>query len=387
MQRPFPEKRRILFLFSDAGGGHRSAAEAIIEAIQLEFGDTFTTWMVDIFKQYGPPIINQLPEWYPFMVRNRTAWKLWFKLTNGQDKVQAGMNVLWPYIRKSVGRILSENPCDMFVSVHPGANDALLRLLAVPHPPFISVVTELTNVHTVWYHPGVDLCIVPTQPAYHLALKNGLRPEQVRLVGLPVANCFCQPARDRRTLRQKLGWSPDQTAVLLVGGAEGMGPIEPIANAIASSHLPIELILVTGRNYALKRRLESRSWEIPVKIYGFVNEMPDFMHAADILVTKGGPGSICEGLNAGLPMIIHSYIPGQETGNINYVVENGVGIYAPTSTQVIEALRSWVLHPDQRLQVAAACKQLANPSAARQIAHILAGYLEPSLSTLEFQTA
>jgi 1,2-diacylglycerol 3-beta-galactosyltransferase len=380
MHHNLPEKRRILFLFSDAGGGHRSAAEAIIEALHLEFGDAFSVDMVDVFKQFGPPIVRQLPDWYPDMVRHRSAWKLLFELTNGQGRIQVGMNLIYPYVKTSASRILKENPCDLIVTVHPGANYALLKLMKNPRPALISVVTELTNVHSVWYHRGVDLCIVPTQQAGEIALRNGLCPEQVRVIGLPVADRFCQPAGDRMALRRRLGWSLEKTIVLLVGGGEGMGPMESTAGAIASSSLPIELVVVTGRNRALRQRLESRSWEIPVNVFGFVSEMPDFMRAADILVTKGGPGTISEGLNAGLPVIVYTFLPGQEEGNISYIVENGAGVYATTSEQVVNTIQSWATHPDLMLRVAAASRKLANPGAARQIAHVLASYLDPSLA-------
>lgn len=380
MNQTLLKGKKILFLFSDAGGGHRSAAEAIIEAIHSEYGDLISIEMVDILKQYGPSVINRLPDWYPWMVRNRSTWKLFFQLTNDQGRVQAGMRLIWPYIKGHVVRMLQEHPCDLFVSVHPGANDALLRLMGDHHPPFISVVTELTNVHSVWYHQGVDLCIVPTGEALEGAIASGLNPEKVRLVGLPVAKRFCHHPGDRLDLRRNLGWSQDQLIVLLVGGGEGMGPIEATARAIASLGLPIELVVVTGRNHKLRQRLENSIWDIPVRIYGFVENMPDFMCASDILVTKGGPGSVSEALNAGLPIIIYTFIPGQEEGNIQFIVDHGAGIYAPFPEQVVNTIRDWLTNPVLRQRFAKASRELGNPDAARQIAHILAGYLQPIAS-------
>jgi 1,2-diacylglycerol 3-beta-galactosyltransferase len=100
--------------------------------------------------------------------------------------------------------------------------------------------------------------------------------------------------------------------------------------------------------------------------------MPDFMRAADILVTKAGPGTISEALNAGLPMILYSRLPGQEDGNVNYVVSEGAGVWAPTPEQIVASLRLWINHPIERSQAAAACRRLARPQAARRIAQILA---------------
>jgi len=108
-----------------------------------------------------------------------------------------------------------------------------------------------------------------------------------------------------------------------------MGPLERNAEAIAESGLPAALVVVAGRNLKLKQRLEARSWPIPTFIYGFVRNMPDLMSAADILVTKAGPGTITEALNAGLPIILYSRLPGQEEGNVTYVTAEGAGIWAP----------------------------------------------------------
>ena len=76
---------RILFLFSDTGGGHRSATEAIIEALQLEVGDQVVTEMVDIFKEYSPRPLNRIPDLYPQLVRVPQAWGLGYRLSNGQQ--------------------------------------------------------------------------------------------------------------------------------------------------------------------------------------------------------------------------------------------------------------------------------------------------------------
>ena len=78
------KKPHILFLFSDTGGGHRSAAEAIIEALQLEYGDAVTTEMVDFFKSHAPLPLNKLPDWYPDMVKAPHLWGLSFKISDGR---------------------------------------------------------------------------------------------------------------------------------------------------------------------------------------------------------------------------------------------------------------------------------------------------------------
>jgi 1,2-diacylglycerol 3-beta-galactosyltransferase len=151
-----------------------------------------------------------------------------------------------------------------------------------------------------------------------------------------------------------------------------MGPLEQVARAIDRARLPAALMIIAGRNALLRERLESRSWSLPARVYGFVREMPDFMQAADVLITKAGPGTITEALNTGLPMILYSRLPGQEEGNVDYVTENGAGVWAPEPEAVVAVLQNWIDDPAQRQQYVQACRRLARPQAARQIARILA---------------
>ena len=299
------KRPRILFLFSDTGGGHRSASEAIIEALNLEFGERISTEMVDIFKDYAPQPFNRAPDFYPHMVRLPQAWKMGFVLSDGPRRTRLIVASAWPYVRQKVRTLVAQNPCNMIVSVHPIANGPLLWGLGSQHPPFITVVTDLVSTHAFWYHRRVDLCVVPTDMARQRALACGLKPEQVQVIGLPVADRFCQPPGDKIALRTRLGWPVEGLIILVVGGGEGMGPIEKVVHAIAQAFANSDtnsraaLVVVSGRNKHLKECLEATSWPIQTFIYGFVHEMPDFMRAADILVTKAGPGTICEAFNAG----------------------------------------------------------------------------------------
>lgn len=368
-----PSKRpHILFLFSDTGGGHRSATEAIIEALKLEFNDQVTTQMVDIFLDIAPRPLNYLPKWYPYMVRMPEVWGFSYRISNGTRRARVIVESAYPYVRRSLHRLINRNPADLIVSLHPLANDPFLHALGKKRPPFITVVTDLVTTHALWYHKAVDLCLVPTEAALQHALQEGLSPSQVQVVGLPVADRFCRPVGDPLALRQRLGWPPDRPVVLLVGGGEGMGPIEKTALAIAQANLPITLVIIAGRNQELQQRLKAHPWPMKTLIYGFVHEMPDFMQAANILVTKAGPGTISEALNAGLPMILYSRLPGQEEGNVDYVISEGVGVWAPKTSYIVSALKAWITHPRLLEMAAEACCQAARPEAARQIARILA---------------
>lgn len=372
MSPPFHKQPHILILYSDTGGGHRSAAEAISEALCAEYGSRLTVEMVDIFRQYAPVPLNRMPDLYPLMVRIPQAWELGYHLSDGQRRARLFTASLWPYVRKAAQGLVLHHPSDLVVSVHPLASSTVLHALGNRRPPFVIVVTDLVSTHALWYDRRADLCLVPTEPARQRALEQGLAPRRVEVVGLPVADRFCRPRPDRQALLARLGWPAKMPIILLVGGGEGMGPLETIARRIAEVEPPAALVVVAGRNHALRRRLEKETWPIPTRIYGFVREMPDFMHAADILVTKAGPGTISEAFNAGLPLVLYDRLPGQEDGNVSYVVSEGAGVWAPEPSQVVAVIQAWLELPEHREAVAAASRRLARPDSARRIAHLLA---------------
>jgi len=155
-----------------------------------------------------------------------------------------------------------------------------------------------------------------------------------------------------------------------------MGPVYETARAIARQSEKFGLALVAGRNQRLKARLEAATWEVPTFVYGFVTDMPELMQAASLLVTKAGPGTITEALNAGLPMVLYSHLPGQEEGNVDYVVEKGVGVWAPGPESAAAAVGRWLRRPEDIEKAAAVCEEIARPAAARHIAELIVGNLD-----------
>ncbi len=105
-----------------------------------------------------------------------------------------------------------------------------------------------------------------------------------------------------------------------------MGPLYRIACAISDAQLPLQLVIIAGRNRGQRRKLDATPWKIPVIVNGFVTDMPDWMRASDVIITKAGPGTIMEALACGLPVLLSGFLPGQEEGNVTFVEQNQVGV-------------------------------------------------------------
>jgi 1,2-diacylglycerol 3-beta-galactosyltransferase len=370
MQPIHNRRPKILVLFSDTGGGHRSAAQAILESLELKHDDQYEVDMVDVFRAYAPYPLNRMPDLYPEMVKTPRLYRIAYQMVDGRRRARMMMDTLWPWVRPACRQLVHEHPADLVLNVHPLFCTPMVRALGRHRPPFITVVTDLVTTPIFWYDHRVDVCVVPTEAARSLALRNGLKPDQIRLLGLPVGKKFGTPI-EKTEIRTQLGWPIDRPMVLLIGGGEGMGPIYETARAIAHLNPECGLAIVSGRNEKLKANIENHTWNIPIRVYGFAKNMADLMRASDVLVTKAGPGTICEALNASLPMVIYSRIPGQEEGNVRYVVEEGAGRWAPSAARTAQAVRQWIISPEAREKAADACKKLAFPNAADNIADLV----------------
>lgn len=365
--------KRVLILMSDTGGGHRAAAEAIRAALHIRHGEqAVNVELVDVFRDYSPPPLKYMPEFYPWWInRSKTSWGAGYNLSNTPRRAHILSNTMYATIERGLKRMFREHPADVVVSVHSVLTQPAMRALTrlEQRPPFIVVVTDLVSTHHFWYDARCERCLVPTQVAYERGMESGLREHQLRNTGLPVHPRFISGLKGKAEARQQLGWQPDLPAVLLVGGGEGMGPIYKTARAINDRRLKCQLIVVAGHNKQLKADLEADDWNQPTIIYPFVKDMPTVMAATDVLVTKAGPATITEATIAGVPMILYDAIPGQETGNVDYVVQNGIGVFAPSPEGVSRALQKWLAEGPAGMQKRAQhARDLARPNAVFDIA-------------------
>jgi len=400
-------QRTILFLIADTGAGHRSAANAIRNAITFITQKKQEEWLiqeqageeeqksmpaqpgyrieiVDVFQEYSRFPLREAVKLYGPAIRYRP--KLYgriYQFSNQAQRFSAMKTVSTPLIHNGLLRLIKSVKPDVIVSVHPLLNHVTIRILQDldVHIPFITVVTDLVSVHHAWFAPGADAYIVPTTYAKELALKQGMDPVRVHLMGMPIDPKFTLSPESKQELQRKLGLKPDLPVVLLIGGGEGAMGLRSAVHAISQARLPVQLLIISGRNKRLYVQLQRTrsSLHVPARVFGFVQNMQEMMHASDIIVTKAGPGTICEALACNLPIILSGYVPGQEEGNVTYVVENNVGMLAYDSVELINILRR-LLKPGSELlrQEIENARHICRPGASFDIANCILSFLPPA---------
>ena len=369
--------KRFQFVISDVGSGHRSSAYAVREAMARLYGPAAQIELADIMVESELWPFRNFGRWYRPSVRlDSLPYGLGWHLTDHAGLVKFLSTLAWPYVRSSMERFLQRHPADVLVSFYPVMDYALTLAKHRLHlgTPMVSVVVDLVTVHASWFVSDADRFLVPTQEARQRALRCHVPPERIFVVGgMPVRREFVEAKELLKTeARARLGLVQDRPMVLVVGGGEGMGPLEAVVRAVTARSPRAQVAAIAGHNQALHHRL--RQLELPqLLVEGFVPNLEVWMRAADLLVTKAGPNVLCEAFVCGLPMVLSSAVRGQETGNVTYVVENQAGVWAPRPEQAADAVKSLLADAGRREAMASRARSLARPEAADLLArHIWA---------------
>jgi 1,2-diacylglycerol 3-beta-galactosyltransferase len=373
---------RILFLYSDTGGGHRASATAVARAMELVAPGRFQVELLDPFATGSSTFLRWLIFRYGFLIKHvPLLWGFIFHATDSRAALRTAIRVFGNQFRPGLRQRLSQQTPAAIVSFHPLTNHVVLEVLQNLNlsVPFITVITDMSEFHRGWMAPKADIVVVPSHESRSYCVEHGIDPRRVYDAGLPVDPRFTGPLRGRaRTeLRTRLGLK-DLPTLLLVSGGEGSGRLGAYAVALDRAGLGLQLLVVCGRNERLRKKLEARQWSVAVRLFGFVDNMPELMQASDAIITKAGPGTIAEALVCGLPLFLTHYIPGQEEGNVKFVLDNRVGYYTRRPRKLVAAVRQAFGDDHAEYErMRGRAEMVGRPDAAREIAQLVAATVEP----------
>lgn len=362
----------VLFAISDTGGGHRSAAVAISAALD-EVSNHALSWSIDdILRLTDFPGVRGAPEHYE---RLSTRWlrlyDLTFQLTNTTRAVDVLSRLVFLTARRNLVRLLLERRPRLVVSTHPLVHRLVVAARQTRRLPFrvVTVVTDLVSLHASWTYPGVDLALVPTDEAYRIMYRRGMRPSKLRRTGFPVHPKFANYTMSCAETRRQLGLD-ERFTILLTAGGVGSGRLGELVVELERAFPEKQLLVVTGKNRAVYDELRRRHGSPHSRIYGFVDNMEALMAASDLVVTKAGPGTLMEALVMRKPVIVTEAVGMQERGNIDFVLNYELGLFCPTNERIVGAVRE--LEAPQRYADTLRRLEGAVPrDGARQIAQIL----------------
>jgi hypothetical protein len=340
--------KKIHLVFHDGGGGHRNAAVALQSIIVqqkrewdvelVQFQDL--TDRLDILRKLTGIRIQQQ---YNILLQN--GWTL------GSTYLLRVLQTTIRLFHKPLIRLLEEfwrkKPADLLVSMIPHFNRQIFESWNNTYPgrPFVTLITDLADFPPrFWIEPIPEQFVIAgTEKAADQARAlNHDEAHIFRTSGMILRPDFYLPdSSDPVALRKEMGLRTDLPTAIVLFGGHGSKVMYDITERLDTADLPVQLILICGRNEELAAKLRARQWKMPVHIIGFTKEVHKLMRAADFLIGKPGPGSIAEAMVRRLPVLVecNSWTLPQERFNAEWVTEKRVGIVLKSFRDVVEGVR------------------------------------------------
>jgi hypothetical protein len=348
--------KTLELVFFDAGGGHRSAANALCEVVKRQQRPWDMQMMnlqelldeIDIFRKVTG---IRLQDVYNLILQR--GWTL--GSTQLLPLMHAVLRIYHPQQVRVLSKYWERSPPDLVVSVIPNFNRAMFQALrkVAPQVPMVTILTDMADYPPhFWIERQEQYLICGTQRACDQALSMGHTRDRVFLVSGMILNPrFYEPVTvDRARDLEALGLDPNLPTLLMMFGGEGSGKMLDIAGKLNESGLALQVIAICGNNKNLREQLHAMPRRIPLHVEGFTREVPRFMRLANVFIGKPGPGSISEAVTMGLPVIVECnlWTLPQERYNARWVTEQGVGLALKSfREEVVGAVRK-MIDPGER---------------------------------------
>jgi len=335
--------KKIQVLFHDAGGGHRNAAVAL----QTVISQQNRGWQVELvqFQELTDhlDVLRKLTgiriqEQYNTLLRN--GWTL--GATQLLRVLQTTIRIFHRPLVKLLADYFRKSDADLLVSVIPHFNREIAEAWKLVHPekPFVTLITDIADFPPHFW--------IERAENQYVICGSEKAAQQARAIGKDAAHIFetsgmilrpdfyLPDETDPVALRRELGLLTDRMTGMLLFGGFGSKVMLEIVEQLNTAKLPLQLIVICGRNEKLAEALRSRKWDIPLHIVGFTKEVHRLMYAADFLIGKPGPGSVAEAMMRKLPVILecNAWTLPQERYNTEWVKEKRVGIVLPNFREI-----------------------------------------------------
>jgi processive 1,2-diacylglycerol beta-glucosyltransferase len=365
---------RILVLSASVGAGHLRAAQAVELALRqvapdamvknLDVLELTNATFRRIYGQAYLDLVNKVPHvlgyFYDLLDKPRSAERKSDRLRLAVEKLN-----LKPFIR-----FLEAEPWDLVINTHflPAEIIASLRNDEKLSVPQVTVTTDF-ETHRLWVNQPCERYFTATEEGALYLQSWGVPAADTLATGIPIHPLFSEP-KDRAACLKRQGLVGDRPIILQLAGGFGVGPIERLYRAVLDIEQPLEVVVVTGRNEKAHKQLDA----VPVaprhrsKVLGFTDQIDELMAVADLVLTKPGGLTTSETLARGAAMAIVNPIPGQESRNSDYLLENGAAIKVNNIATLAHKVGGLLGDRERLARLKANARRLGRPRAAFDVA-------------------
>lgn len=363
---------KILIFSASTGGGHKRAAAALEDTIH-RMDPTVQVTVVDGLRAIGKMYDTTAVKGYYFLVKN--APKIYGEMYDVTDRKNLAYKVVMKLNAAQAEKLLEEierHDPDVIIMCHAFVTAMVSRLKGKGYLQNVKAISLITDfdAHRTYIAPNIDAYVLAEpEMAPKLIDEFGVDESIIYPLGIPTFEKFSLPGAKEEICRRE-GLSPDKTTVLLMAGSFGVTGVLKIYESLAESNPDLQFIVITGKNGKLLEKLDEAVDELGArdrtKLLFYVNNVEDYMHISDLIVTKPGGLTIAESLACHLPMAIYNAYPGQEEYNVRFLLrENAaISVYKKNAAEEINQL---LRDPERLAAMRENCLRLARPNAAEDM--------------------
>lgn len=375
---------KILIISSDTGGGHRSAAQALVEGINRVWeGDSKVVRVVKAVEE-SHHITEKLVGVYNWTLKNKQHWMkyLYWAMNRFRPETREF------FMRRCIGFCTEtfEKWCPhVVVSVHPMTQHIFARILKnlnlADQIPLVTVVTDpCYGFWKGWACNDVSLYLVANEDARRQLIDYGIESEKIKISGIPVHPKFHEVnEKDAQTARESFGLDAEKFTVFVNAGWVGGGNIPQIFRELVRGELDVQAIFLAGKNEELRIEAEKLALtaKFPVKVIGYSEEIEKLMQSANVMISKLGGLTTFEALACRLPIIADATtapMP-QEAGTVNLIAKRGAGILLKKASDIVPTIQNLISDDKKYSEMKAATINLAVPNSTEMIVREIAALL------------
>jgi len=360
-------------MYITLNSGHHRASLAIENALK-KLSPSVETLNINAFAYTNPILEKVINRTYMGVIKNKPeVWEYLYDNPKVLSSVQGLRDAIHKFNSKKLKTLLEDFkpsavvctqafPCGMIADCKKELDLSL---------PLFGVLTDHAP-HSYWIFSDVDYYVTPSDASKENFVRNGVAESRIKVFGIPIDPRFTRN-HDRNEVCKRLGLDPELPTVLIMGGSQGLGPVESIVNALEGIDVCFQLAVVCGTNRKLERSLFKRTKHYKKKmiVFGHVHNVDEIMEMSSLVITKPGGLTTAEALAKDLPMIIVRPIPGQEAKNTGFLLEQGVAVRAEDSADIAALTQELLLNKTKLDEMRMRSGGLKKPNAAMDIARLV----------------
>lgn len=315
--------KKVLIAIGDVGNGHRSGANALTESFNRLYPNVEVK-TVDVFKLSNLWPYKETDELYKTMSKSKyleTINNTVFRITNTKYLYDVFTNYNVTQLYDTTLQLLKEEKPDLVISVHPIVSMVLERMREDMEFLSVVVITDLITLYRGWADKNADLVFSPTTEAVKTLTDFGVNVNRIIYPLFPI-NPKLKNFREKSEVIDELGFDSKKQTILITAGGAGIKSLSDSIDNLAKRE-DLQLIIITGKveDYRIKLTEKYRN-NRRIKVFGYINNIQDYLNASDIIVGKPGPATILEIELFDKKAVLTRKIGEQEVGNIDYAIRN-----------------------------------------------------------------